>query len=89
MDKKIIKLSDYHKPHRLKKYAGTAHGVCFTGMSGSFQDDESDIIIIASSLEDLERHWLRAFGRKPEVDCKVQQAAAFHFRHMKGNLLFE
>lgn len=88
MDKKIIKLSDYRKPHRLKKYAGTAHGVCFTGMSASFQDDESDVIVIASSMEDLERQWMRIYGIKPNAEC-VQQAAAFHFRHMKGKLLFE
>lgn len=66
MDKKIIKLSDYRKPHRLKKYAGTAHGVCFTGMSASFQDDESDIIVIASSMEDLERQWIVFFWEKPQ-----------------------
>ncbi len=90
MDENIIKLSDYHKPPRLKRYAGTAHGVCYTGMSASYQDKQSDVIVVASSFLDLQVQWW--FLQKEVLDPEmvvIDQVAVFHFRDMKGKLLFK
>lgn len=88
MSNKIISLRDYNNPVELKKYAGTAHGICYTGMSASFKDAESDVIVIASSVADLNAQWLLLCGKVPNPDT-IQQAAAFSFRDMKGKRIFK
>lgn len=90
MDNKIINIRDYDKPTELKKYAGSAHGICFTGMSASFKSAESDVIIIAASVDDLNAQWLKLLGRELGSDPKyIEQVAAFRFRDMRGERLWK
>jgi hypothetical protein len=87
-DGKIIKLTDYSKPERLKKYAGSANGVCYTGLSASFQTEESDVIVVAASIEDLEWQWMRLRVNKLNLKS-VEQVAVFRFKDMRGKRLFK
>ena len=89
MRNKIISLRDYDKSLELKKYIGTAHGICFTGMSASFKSAESDLILIAANIEDLNARWFTLFGRIPGSDCVIQQAAAFSFTDMRGKRIWK
>jgi len=88
MNNKIIGLRDYDKPEELKKYKGIAHGICFAGFSASFKNAESDVIVIAPSVADLNKHWFRLFGSYPSPDT-IQKAAAFSYHDMRGKRLFK
>lgn len=82
MGEKIINLGDYNKPKRLKKFLGSANGVCFTGLSASFQTEDSDIIIIAANIDDLKKQCEKFSNRK--FDGKSEQVAVFRFQDMRG-----
>lgn len=82
MGEKIINLSDYNKPPRLKKFLGGANGVCYTGMSASFQTEESDVIIVAANISDLKKQYEKLTGQ--QFDHKGEQVAVFRFQDMRG-----
>jgi hypothetical protein len=90
MNGRIINIRDYNKPEELKKYAGSAHGICFTGMSASFKSADSDVIIVAASVDDLNAYWLKLFGRELGSDPKfIEQVAVFRYRDMRGKRLWK
>lgn len=82
MGENIINLSDYNKPPRLKKFLGGANGVCYTGMSASFQDDESDVIVVAANIADLKKQYEKLTGR--QFHGESEQVAVFRFQDMRG-----
>jgi hypothetical protein len=88
MSNKIINFRDYDKPSELKKHVGGAHGICFTGMSASFKTEKSDVIVVASSVSDLDIQWFKLFGRAPGEDC-IEQVAVFRFRDMRGKRIWK
>lgn len=87
MDGKIIKLSDHSKPIELGKYAGSAHGLCFTGMSMSYKGEATDAIIVAANADDL-GNWLTILGRDPDPEYYCQ-VAVFRYRDMRGKRLWK
>lgn len=79
----IINLGDYNKPRRLKKFRGLASGVCYTGLSASFQTEESDVIVIAANIEDLKKQYKLLLNKELDAEY-VQQVAVFRFQDMRG-----
>lgn len=78
----IISLGDYNKPRRLKKFRGLASGVCYTGLSASFQTEESDVIVIAANMDDLKKQYEKLTGQ--QFGDTSEQVAVFRFQDMRG-----
>ncbi len=82
MGGKIINLGNYNKPKRLKKFAGSASGICYTGLSASFQTEESDVIVIAANMDDLKKQYEKLTGQ--QFGDTSEQVAVFRFQDMRG-----
>ncbi|SFK93064.1 hypothetical protein SAMN05216302_102158 [Nitrosomonas aestuarii] len=88
MGGKIIKLGDYNKPKQLKRFLGSANGICYTGLSRSFRSEESDVILVAASIGDLKKQWTLLTDLTFHEDC-VEQVAVFRFQDMRGKRLWK
>ena len=88
MSEKIINLGNYNKPMRLKKFIGSANGICYTGMAASFRTEKSDVIIVAANIDDLDEQYFRLLGDIPDR-LAIEQVAVFRFHDMRGKRLIK
>lgn len=88
MDEKIINITDWNNPRRLRRYSGKANGVCYVGLSASFTTELSDVIVVASNIHDLNAQLHCLYFPLRRID-ETEEVAVFRFEDMRGKRIWK